>query len=159
MECETLTAIVLYRKGDPAWREHMMSALIQGYEYHFIRLFSLEGSAILPLIKELKIADASAEMKKYIKAIENEATYVAGYYPDYMLFIPEPTVNLTKRESQILTMLCMGMGTDEICEECGISYDGLKKHNKNIYRKLGARDRAEAERKALHLGLVQRPKI
>lgn len=159
MECETLTSIILYRKGDSAWREQLADVFIKGFEYHFTRLFSLEGSAILPLLKEFNTDAAGIEMRKYIKSIENEATFVSGYYPDYMLFIPEPTINLTKRESQILSMLCMGMSTDEICDECGISYDGLKKHNKNIYRKLGARDRAEAERKAIHLGLVQRPKI
>ena len=36
------------------------------------------------------------------------------------------------------------------------TYDGLKKHNRNIYQKLGAKNRAEAERKAMQLGLIHR---
>ncbi|MBO4376220.1 MAG: response regulator transcription factor, partial [Lachnospiraceae bacterium] len=68
-------------------------------------------------------------------------------------------VSLTKRETVILSMLCRGMSMEDICEELDITYDGLKKHNRNIYRKLGAKNRAEAERKAAWLGLVHRRKF
>jgi LuxR family maltose regulon positive regulatory protein len=53
-------------------------------------------------------------------------------------------------------MLCAGMSTEEICDILNISYEGLKKHNRGIYRKLGAKNRAEAERKATQMGLVYR---
>ncbi len=53
-------------------------------------------------------------------------------------------------------MLCAGMTSEEICAALSISYNGLKKHNRNIYRKLGAKNRAEAERQAARLGLVHR---
>ncbi|MBR1476619.1 MAG: response regulator transcription factor [Lachnospiraceae bacterium] len=56
----------------------------------------------------------------------------------------------------MFSMLCAGLSMDEICRNLKISYDGLKKHNRNIYRKLGVKGRAEAERKAAQLRLVHR---
>ncbi len=71
-----------------------------------------------------------------------------------MRFIPKKKVTLTNREAQVLSMLCIGLTTNEICHKLKISYDGLKKHNRNIYKKLDVKSRAEAERKAVQLGLV-----
>jgi LuxR family maltose regulon positive regulatory protein len=53
-------------------------------------------------------------------------------------------------------MLCAGKSTEAICQECGITYSGLKFHNRKIYKKLGVTSRAAAERAALRLGIVHR---
>ena len=76
-----------------------------------------------------------------------------------MKYIERTDITLTRREMQILSMLCSRLSTDEICKKCGITYNGLKKHNKNIYQKLGAKNRAEAERKALQFGLIHRGRV
>ncbi|MBR4993605.1 MAG: hypothetical protein IKY04_05090 [Lachnospiraceae bacterium] len=159
IECEILTAVILYRRKDPNWREHLLNALKKGFEYRFIRYFSIEGAAILPMLKEIKASEIGKGAADYLEEITEEAAFVAGTYPDYLLYIPKPDVSLTKRETVILSMLCRGMSMEDICEELDITYDGLKKHNRNIYRKLGAKNRAEAERKAAWLGLVHRRKF
>ena len=51
---------------------------------------------------------------------------------------------LTKREGQILKQLAGGSLYKEIAANNAISIETVKKHTKNIYRKLSARNRTEA---------------
>lgn len=51
---------------------------------------------------------------------------------------------LSRREIDVLNGLAKGSLYKEIAEEFGISIDTVKKHCKNIYRKLQARNRTEA---------------
>jgi DNA-binding NarL/FixJ family response regulator len=50
---------------------------------------------------------------------------------------------LSQREKQVLSYLCKGFLNKEICSELNISIDTVKKHNRNIFRKIGVRNRAE----------------
>lgn len=157
MENELLKGIILYRLDMTQWEQHVKSALQKASEYHFVRLVSLEGGAILPLLHILERDGRFDDLpEEYLSKTIEETTRIALFYPDYLRFIPKEQVILTKREQQILSMLCSGMDTEAICRECEITYAGLKKHNRNIYRKLGAKDRADAERKAEQMGLVHR---
>ena len=61
------------------------------------------------------------------------------------------TEQLTKRELQILWQLAGGRLNKEISTELDISLDTVKKHVKNIYRKINARNRVEAVHFALLL--------
>lgn len=51
---------------------------------------------------------------------------------------------LSKREVDILFGLASGFLYKEMAEDYGISIDTVKKHCKNIYKKLEARNRTEA---------------
>ena len=51
---------------------------------------------------------------------------------------------LTKREREVLTSLSDGRLYKEIAAEQNITIDTVKKHCKNIYRKLKVRNRTEA---------------
>lgn len=53
------------------------------------------------------------------------------------------TYHLTKREETILSLLIKGIDHSEICEQLVISLNTLKKHIRNIYRKLGIRNRVQ----------------
>ena len=55
-----------------------------------------------------------------------------------------PLLQLTVRERYVLGLLAQGMLYKEIAYDNKISIDTVKKHSKNIYRKLGARNRSEA---------------
>ncbi len=50
---------------------------------------------------------------------------------------------LTGRERDVLEILLKGRLDKEIACELGISVETIKKHNKNIYKKLDARNRGE----------------
>ena len=160
MENELLKAVILYRMGDEHWKECLSRAVKKASEYHFTRLFAIEGASVLPLLTQMRENGELPDIDDaYVAEIYRECFRVAAGYPDYMRFIPREMIALTNREMQVLSMLCGGMAMDEICSELKISYDGLKKHNRNIYKKLAVKGRAEAERKAARLGLVHRGRM
>ena len=61
------------------------------------------------------------------------------------------TEPLTERERQILRLLAQGKLNKEISADLFISIDTVKKHIKNIYRKINARNRIEAVHYALQI--------
>jgi DNA-binding NarL/FixJ family response regulator len=61
---------------------------------------------------------------------------------------------LSERELEVLTLLASGRSNADIARELFISVGTVKTHTNNIYRKLGARNRAEALAKARNLHLV-----
>lgn len=50
---------------------------------------------------------------------------------------------LTEKEKEVLSHLCKGSLNKEISIQLNISVETVKKHNKNIFKKIGARNRAE----------------
>ncbi|MBR1861775.1 MAG: hypothetical protein IJ796_07945 [Lachnospiraceae bacterium] len=157
IENELLKSIILYRMDDEHYTEHLKRSIIKAQEYHFINIFAMEGTAALTLLRELKKAGLPGEIDaKFLDEIILATEKTARAFPDYLKFIPKEKISFTKKELEILTMLVEGRTTEDICETMDISYSGLKKHNRNIYKKLGAANRAEAERRALQLGMVHR---
>lgn len=51
---------------------------------------------------------------------------------------------LTKRELELLELLCRGLTNQEIASQIYVSVNTVKTHLKNLYLKLGVRNRAEA---------------
>lgn len=156
IENELLKAIILYRQGEDEWRRVLAGALTRAEEYRLTRVFSMEGGAALPLLSQMKPA---RDDDGFLQEIERQTREMALFYPDYLKHTPRASVTLTAREQEILGMLLAGSTTEQICAACGISYSGLKKHNRSIYAKLGVKTRAEAERMALRLGLTHRKDV
>jgi DNA-binding NarL/FixJ family response regulator len=52
--------------------------------------------------------------------------------------------DLTEKEKEILSFLNKGLLNKEIASVKSISLDTVKKHNKNIFRKMNVRNRIEA---------------
>lgn len=65
------------------------------------------------------------------------------------------TVALSKRETEVLSLLAGGRTGKEIAHELGISLSTVQRHIANIYTKLGARGRVDAAAYALARGLVR----
>jgi DNA-binding NarL/FixJ family response regulator len=57
---------------------------------------------------------------------------------------PGQTRGLTVRESELLTLVAMGLRNDEIAEALFVSANTVKSHLKSVFRKLDVRNRAEA---------------
>ena len=51
---------------------------------------------------------------------------------------------LTKRESEVLSLLAKGMTRDEIANKLYISSETVKMHTKNLYKKLKVKNKIEA---------------
>jgi DNA-binding NarL/FixJ family response regulator len=73
----------------------------------------------------------------------------------------EPTADalteLTKRELDVLALVAHGLSNGEIGDRLFVSIETVKTHVKHIYRKTGARDRAQLVIAAYESGLVERP--
>ena len=55
-----------------------------------------------------------------------------------------PAVTLSMREMQVLTGMSQGKSNAQIGRELYLSEDTIKTHARRLFRKLGAKDRAEA---------------
>jgi two-component system response regulator DesR len=65
---------------------------------------------------------------------------------------PEPL--LTEREREVLDLIAAGSTNKEIAEALFLSPHTVKEHTSALYRKLGARNRAEAVQRAQRVGLL-----
>ncbi len=58
--------------------------------------------------------------------------------------LPAPLVSLTRREKQIIRLVACGMSNKSVAQLLAISDATVHFHLKNIYRKLGVRNRTSA---------------
>ena len=65
-----------------------------------------------------------------------------------------PGPALSDREREVLDLIARGSTNREIAGELFLSPHTVKEHTSSLYRKLGARNRAEAVQKAQRLGLI-----
>lgn len=107
----------------------------------YLRLFVELGSEMAALLAQLAKRGVAPA---YIGRI------LAVFRADQL---PEPEV-LTGRELQILTLLAQGLSDKEIAERLVLSVVTVKKHNRNIYQKLGVNGRRPAIAKAKTLNLL-----
>ena len=63
-------------------------------------------------------------------------------------------VALTKRESEVLTQIALGLSNKEIGQALHISYETVKEHVQHILRKIGVTDRTQAAVWAVRKNLV-----
>ncbi|MCC7021949.1 MAG: response regulator transcription factor [Thermomicrobiales bacterium] len=61
---------------------------------------------------------------------------------------------LSEREREVLTLLVSGKTNAEAARDLFVSVGTIKSHTGNIYRKLGAKNRAQAVSRARDLGLL-----
>jgi DNA-binding NarL/FixJ family response regulator len=64
-----------------------------------------------------------------------------------------PSAPLSEREREVLSLLVSGATNKEIASRLYLSPHTVKEHTSTLYRKLGARNRAEAVQRAERLGL------
>jgi DNA-binding CsgD family transcriptional regulator/pimeloyl-ACP methyl ester carboxylesterase len=67
---------------------------------------------------------------------------------------PAPGAGLTPRERDVLELLAAGDSNPEIARALGITVHTVERHAANLYRKIGARGRADAVAYALRRGLA-----
>lgn len=66
----------------------------------------------------------------------------------------EPTISLTKRESQILKLAATGMSNQEIADHLGKSKRTIESHRFNLMKKMEAKNLIELTNKARGMGLI-----
>jgi DNA-binding NarL/FixJ family response regulator len=65
-----------------------------------------------------------------------------------------PAVALSMREMQVLTGMSQGKSNAQIGRELYLSEDTIKTHARRLFRKLGAKDRAEAVATGFRRGIM-----
>lgn len=63
-------------------------------------------------------------------------------------------ISLTRRESEVLRQVALGLTNKEIAQSLHISYETVKEHVQHILRKVGVADRTQAAVWAVRRGLV-----
>ena len=66
----------------------------------------------------------------------------------------QPAPLLTEREREVLDLIAGGSTNSEIAQRLYLSPHTVKEHTSALYRKLGARNRAEAVQRAQRVGLL-----
>jgi DNA-binding NarL/FixJ family response regulator len=86
----------------------------------------------------------------------NGATALAGAAPTTVRStVREPAqVSLSMREMQVLTGMSQGKSNAQIGRELYLSEDTIKTHARRLFRKLGAKDRAEAVATGFRRGMM-----
>jgi two-component system response regulator DesR len=67
----------------------------------------------------------------------------------------QPAPLLSEREREVLELVAAGSTNREIAQQLYLSPHTVKEHTSALYRKLGARNRAEAVQRAQRIGLLE----
>ena len=68
------------------------------------------------------------------------------------LLFSDPGRRLTRREIEVLKLICVGSTNQQIADELFISRETVRWHVRSLYSKIGAKDRDSAIRYAIDLG-------
>jgi DNA-binding NarL/FixJ family response regulator len=135
---------VLTNRHDPAVRPELsteVARLVPG-----ARLQVLEGSEHDPFIR-----DSGDLVDAILAAVEGR--------PFTPTAVPTTSpAELSPRETEVLTLLGRGATNKEIARELRVQPSTVERHVTNLYRKLGAKGRADAAVHAVARGLVTPPR-
>lgn len=145
IQVRMLEAIIDYREEQSCWQEKLTEALELGRKTRFIRVFADEGEAVYEPLSAL--TERRDEWKKdpYIREVMSACRAQMLIYPGYLR--QRETMRLdqfTSYEKDVLHLLALGEKNAEIAAQLCVSENTVKYHLKNIYQKLGAKNRSQA---------------
>lgn len=109
------------------------------------------------LLKETRAADLVDAIRKVARGetvwSREELRRVTGALATPRLG-EDVEVSLTKRESEVLRQMALGLTNKEIAQSLHISYETVKEHVQHILRKVGVADRTQAAVWAVRHGLA-----
>jgi len=110
--------------------------------------YLLKGCSREELIDSIKAAASGDAMRG-----SDEMRRVAGTMRTTTV-LPDENLPLTRRETQVLRHIALGLSNKEIGKSLSISVETVKEHVQNILRKVQASDRTQAAVWAVRKGLV-----
>lgn len=125
-------------------KQALMMAEHEGYR----RIFLDEGQPMARLLYSLIQQDSKAQYAAQLLAEFPEEPQAT---PDPQAALVEP---LSMRELEVLHLIAEGMSNKEIATSLYLSVGTVKVHSRNIYGKLGVRNRTQAVARAQTLGIL-----
>jgi DNA-binding NarL/FixJ family response regulator len=123
--------------------ERIFQALRAGARGYLLKRAGMEPERLLGAIREVKAGGApmnSAIARKVVEAFQEPADAGDTFAP------------LSRREKEILQLLCGGYANKEIADQLHLSIETVRDYLKSIYDKLHVRSRTAAVVKALNAG-------
>lgn len=141
IEVMILSAVTWYRMGKDGWQEILQEAVTKAEEYHFVRILTKEGAALLELLKAGTVTWQDQELKQTVQA---ECERMAGFYPAYLEEQQDGKVSLADKALKILKLQAEGLSVEEIAGQLNLSKAGVKYYNRETYKKLGVNNKTAA---------------
>jgi LuxR family maltose regulon positive regulatory protein len=135
----------------PEARQQLQAALAHAAGEGYVRLFLDEGAALLPLLRASLPSIREPALAAYLQSLLQ--AFAAEYqardaHPDKNVHASLLTEPLSPQEQRVLRLLAAGRTNPEIADHLIVSVNTVKAHLKNIYRKLGVRNRMQAVQRA-----------
>ncbi|MBK1838320.1 response regulator transcription factor [Azospirillum sp. YIM B02556] len=141
---DSLTALEVLRCGADAFLPKTTPRRVLAQALRLVA----EGGSFVPKCVALDLMHMTELSLDVDEADEAEGTASEGE--------GAPSSPLTDREGQVLSMLATGATNKEIGRNLGLQEVTVKLHTRRILRKLGARNRTDAVRRAQQAGLLSR---
>jgi LuxR family maltose regulon positive regulatory protein len=152
IEILVLQALARQAQGDTAGAVITLErALALGEPEGYVRVF-VEGG--IPMAALLQQAAARGIAPEYVRGLLEALGEGAVETAAASAVTPALVEPLTPRELEVLQLLGEGCSNREIAKALVITLNGVKKHNSNIYGKLGVHSRTQAVVRAQELGLL-----
>ncbi|MCB0195073.1 MAG: hypothetical protein KDJ65_24210 [Anaerolineae bacterium] len=162
MKADALQALAYQALGNlPSALTCLERALTPARLEGYVRLFVDEGEPMAQLLSQAaktglmpgyigQLLAAFPDLQVTIDAAPTKAPSIDNYRPKIQNLI-EP---LSERELEVLALIAEGLTNQEIAQHIFVSPLTVKVHARNIYGKLGVKNRTQAVTKARELGLL-----
>jgi LuxR family maltose regulon positive regulatory protein len=155
IELSLFKALALQKAGRQAEALEVFTNCLELAEPQaYVRFFLEAGELVRNLLQQ---AAASGPQTHYAASLLNalgDPQPVAIPLPANAS-TPQPLVEpLTRRELDVLRLICQGCSNQEIAAALIVSVNTIKKHTNNIYGKLGVRNRAQAILRVQEIALI-----
>ena len=145
IQIRALEAVIHFRCGNPAWIEKLEQAILIAKEYGFIRVLADEGEAIYELLADQYGKQNGRQLDPFVKQVMTAARAQMLIYPGYLKQRKLMKIDsFSSYERDVLHLLAKGEKNAEIAKALCVSENTVKYHLKNIYQKLGAKNRSQA---------------
>ncbi|MCR4736220.1 MAG: LuxR C-terminal-related transcriptional regulator [Treponema sp.] len=146
MECLILKAIIYYRNNEERWNSIILQAIKEASVYSFVRVFTEEGCAVLPLLKKVKkeVLKSPEIDSKWFNKILEECEKMALLYPSYLSNPMNVRSDFSDVARSILRLQMQGLTTSEIADNLSMKNETVRYHIKQNYKKLGVGSKSEA---------------
>lgn len=151
IEAGILLAIAMNRLERTEWKTVFQNCITQAEEYHFVRLFSREGTAVCKLFQSQEFVWKDEKFKEQVLS---ECEKMGKLYPRYLEPGTGGEIQLSENALKILQMQADGILMKNIAKKLGIKETTVKYHSSETYKKLGVRSKVEAVNEARRRKLI-----